>query len=159
MIPNDSQMTPLHTAARRGLLEICRLLFNDSKVKHTFDNHNGGVPPFHFACMSGSREVCEMFIRNGAEISSRTTSRNTPLQFASFQGNEEVCKLLIETGNKYIYMHFVFIKRSFNTMRRQSNLLFISYCIECIALLRIVSLYNLHCGVVSGDYIWTFDVN
>ena len=98
LIPNNSQLTPLHSAARRGLLEICRLLFNDSRVKHSF-SYNGGMPPFHLACFGGSREVCELFLRNGADVSSKTASLNTPLHLASFQGHEDVCELLIETGN------------------------------------------------------------
>ena len=105
MIPNDSQLTPLHSAARRGLLEICRLLFNDSRVKHSLNSNTDRFPAFHLACFSGSREVCELFLRNGADITSKTASLNTPLHFASFQEHEDVCELLIETGNISLFCH------------------------------------------------------
>ena len=96
MIPSNSLLTPLHSAARKGFLDICGLLLKDSRVEPTVGL---GVQPFHLACMSGNRELCELFLRNGADVTSNSRSKYTPLHVASFQGHEEVCHLLIETGN------------------------------------------------------------
>ena len=99
MIPSNSLLTPLHSAARRGFLDICSLLLKDPRVEPTVGLGSGGVQPFHLACISGNRELCELFLRNGADITSNSRTKYTPLHVASFQGHEEVCHLLIETGN------------------------------------------------------------
>ena len=105
MIPSNNLLTPLHSAARRGFLDICDLLLKDPRVEAAVGLGSGGVQPFHLACMSGNRELCELFLRNGADITSNSRSKYTPLHVASYQGDEDICHLLIETGNYVLFLN------------------------------------------------------
>ena len=62
------------------------------------------------ACINGSREVCELFIRHGFDITAHGMQRTTPLHIAAFQGHKEVCELLIETGNILLDMYHDYIE-------------------------------------------------
>ena len=62
------------------------------------------------ACINGSREVCELFIRHGFDVTAHWTQRITPLHIAAFQGHKEVCELLIETGNILLDMYHDYIE-------------------------------------------------
>ena len=62
------------------------------------------------ACINGSREVCELFIRHGFDITAHSMQRTTPLHIAAFQGHKEVCELLIETGNILLDMYHDYIE-------------------------------------------------
>ena len=103
LITKDNGMTPLHLAARRGLVEMCSFLLKDSRVKNNFQlNQDSKTPtPFLIACFGGSREVCELLLRNGADITSKSTGGYNPLHFVSYVGYEKICELLIETGNPF----------------------------------------------------------
>lgn len=97
LIEGDNHLTPLHSAARRGFTEICRLLFRDPRLMPTAVKDKR-ASPFHLACLSGNRETCELFLANGADVVTKS-GQHTPLHFAAWQGNENICKFLIETGN------------------------------------------------------------
>ena len=97
-IESDNHLTPLHSAARRGLTEICRLLLRDPRLKQTAVKSKI-VSPFHLACFSGNRETCELFLANGADVVMKSASHYTPLHFTAWLGNENICEFLIETGN------------------------------------------------------------
>ena len=94
---DNEVLSPLKSAARRGNKEICRLLLQDSKVKERM-NKGKIVTAFTFACMSGSREVCDLFLAHGADLESSTTTWSS-LHVASYVGSEDVCGLLLERGN------------------------------------------------------------
>lgn len=99
MIENFSHLTPLDLAARRGFIELCNLLLKDSTVQASSLDRGSIIPPFHFACLSGNREVCELFLKCGADITSKNISGGTPLHIAAWCGHEEICQLVLETGN------------------------------------------------------------
>ena len=82
LLPNDNGMAPLHLAARRGLIEMCSALLKDSQVKNNLNQ--GILTPLFLACWSGNREVCELFLRNGADISSKLATGQNPLHFESY---------------------------------------------------------------------------
>ena len=63
------------------------------------------VTPLTFACMSGSREVCDLFLANGANLESSTTLWSC-LHVASYVGSEDVCGLLLERGNIITFILF-----------------------------------------------------
>ena len=94
---DNEVLSPLKSAARGGNKEICRLLLQDCRVKEMI-NKGKMVTPFVFACMSGSREVCDLFLANGADLESSTTLWSS-LHIASCVGSEDVCGLLLERGN------------------------------------------------------------
>ena len=97
-IEGDNRLTPLHSAARRGFTEICRLLLRDSRSKAAAENEKR-ASPFHLACLSGNLETCELFLAHGADVVMKSVTQHTPLHFAAWQGNENICEFLIETGN------------------------------------------------------------
>ena len=105
MKAGGNQLTPLHSAARRGYTEICSLLLKDSRVKATIVNCRD-FSPFHLACLGGNRETCELFLENDADIMAKSMTQHTPLHFAAWPGHEEICQLLIETGITGI-IHFL----------------------------------------------------
>lgn len=96
-IEGDNHLTPLHSAARRGFTEICRLLLRDSRLKAAAVNGKR-MSPFHLACLSGNQQTCELFLANGADVMT-SAKYHTPLHYAAWQGNENICQFLIETGN------------------------------------------------------------
>lgn len=98
VIASNNKLTPLHSAARRGNMEICRLLLGYPGVKDILEGE-GFLNPLHFACLSKSRELCELFLRNGADVMSKSTTGYPALHLACFVGSEEICELLIENGN------------------------------------------------------------
>lgn len=95
-------LTPIHSAARRGHTEMCRLLLSKDNgvvgVKASIVKFRN-ASPFHLACLSGNRELCKLFLENGADIMMKSVTHHTPLHFAAWQGHEEICELLIKTGN------------------------------------------------------------
>ena len=98
VIASNNKLSPLHTAARRGNMEICRLLLGYPGVKGLLEGE-GFLNPLHFACLSKSRELCELFLRSGADVVSKSATGYPALHIACFVGSEEICELLIENGN------------------------------------------------------------
>ena len=116
VIPNNNKYTPLHSAARRGNTEICRLLLEDPRVKGIF-KEGGVMKPLCLACMSGNLETCELFLRNGADVVSKSSTGYTALHIACFFGHEEICELLIESGNIFLDI-FVFLILPYCTLKK-----------------------------------------
>lgn len=109
VIPNNHYIDPVQSAARKGNANICRLVLKHSK-EGALSRAVGSMPPLHFACLSDSREVVELFLSNGADVGATTDFSYTALHIACFRGNEEICELLIKTGNyKILYGFFVYI--------------------------------------------------
>ena len=100
---DNYQFTALHTAARRGLAEIASILLKDPRVDVNISSA-GKFTPFHMACINGDRALCELLLRNGADIFAKTTSSYNPLMLAAIKGNEEACKLLVETGKHELFL-------------------------------------------------------
>ena len=133
-IANNNELTPLDSAARTGLVEVCTLLLKDSRVKYHL-NHKS-ITPFFMACINGSREICELFIRHGIEITANWVQRRTtPLHIAAFQGHKEVCELLIETGNILLDIYHDYIETEiYNDDIISRNALSFLYCLWAFAL-------------------------
>ena len=90
---------------------MCSLLLRDSRVKNKLLDQ-GRVSAFILACVSGSREGCELFLKNGADITSKLVTGQNALHVVSFLGYGDVCELVIETGSS-----FFLCKRAFYGMR------------------------------------------
>ena len=97
LIATEIQTSPLDSAVRTSLVEICVLLLEDQRVKNYLNQ--GNLKPLLLACYEGRREVCELLLRYGADFTRTVFGGSTPLQIAAFQGHEDVCELFIETGN------------------------------------------------------------
>ena len=60
---------------------------------------NFGYTALHYAARSGHLDVCQLLLRNGAEVDSGTRSGGvTPLQRSAMCGKVDVVQLLVETG-------------------------------------------------------------
>ena len=97
LIANEVEMLPLDSAVRTCDVEICILLLEEQRVKNYLNQ--GNLKPLIIACHDGKREVCELFLRYGADLTRPGFRGSTPLHTAAFQGHEDVCELFIETGN------------------------------------------------------------
>ena len=96
-IPDDETETPLLFAARRGYKDIAALLLKDTRTDVNYaDSRN--LTPFHAACSSGDRSLCEMLLKHGADLTAKTKNRLTGLHFAAFNGDDDICELLVSTG-------------------------------------------------------------
>ena len=59
---NTDKWTPLHTAAKFGHVDICRILLENSEDKNP-PNING-VTPLHVAAKEGHLEVCKILLES-----------------------------------------------------------------------------------------------
>lgn len=95
----DIDTIPLHSAARRGHLEIAKLLVE--KDKTTINTQGQGyVTPLFLACKGGDSDMCQWLIDNGADITLVANGNKTCLHHASWFGHFDVVKVIVETGMK-----------------------------------------------------------
>ena len=97
LIENEVEMSALDSAVRTRDVEICILLLEKQRVKNYLSQ--GNLKPLFIACHDGKREVCELFLTYGVDLTRPGFRGSTPLHTAAFQGHEDVCELFIETGN------------------------------------------------------------
>lgn len=96
-IRNSDGATPLHFAARRGCVDISKLLLSSVLTSVNCPDHSG-MTPFHLACISGSSELCEMFMGHKADIYLLTVEEKSPLHLAALHGNKAIAEMLIKKG-------------------------------------------------------------
>jgi ankyrin repeat protein len=89
-------ITPLHTAAYHGRMEVVNLLLRSKAEVNAKDKE--GETPLLSALSGGHAEVGELLIRRGALIDVKTKNGWTPLHFAAALGKEELVRLLVEKG-------------------------------------------------------------
>ena len=90
----DHNWTLLHDLARKGHLEMCRLMVKAVEDKSPCDVD--GSTPYHIAAYFGHKEVCRLLMEYHTDKNPKNHLGNTPLHFASFNGHLEVCRLLME---------------------------------------------------------------
>jgi len=93
--PRNHQ-TALHVAARRGDIEVIKLLL--SYGAHVNCGTVDLMTPLHEACFGGHPEVVDVLITEGAEANTRNIDGSTPLCFACSKGCIHSARLLIEAG-------------------------------------------------------------
>jgi ankyrin repeat protein len=89
-----NDIRPLHIAARRGLLDIAKLLIDKGAAVNAGDA--AGETPLHFAAANGQREVVKLLIDKGAKVSTATRFGGTPLHRAAKMGHREIAELLLD---------------------------------------------------------------
>jgi hypothetical protein len=90
--------TCLHTAAREGHLDICRLLIDKGAQMEA--KNNMGYTPLHCAARSAHVDVCRLLIDKGAQIDARDDFRYTPLHWAAAyrENHLDIVRLLCDRG-------------------------------------------------------------
>ncbi|XP_053607301.1 ankyrin repeat domain-containing protein 27-like [Plodia interpunctella] len=85
--------TPLHFAARYGLVDLCNILIlNKADVNYV---NKKGQTPLHLAALNNKTLVIRTLLDNGAKINVIDLTGNTPLHDASEMGNIGATKILI----------------------------------------------------------------
>ncbi|KAJ7386257.1 hypothetical protein OS493_010661 [Desmophyllum pertusum] len=98
--------TPLHLAAREGHVNAFRDMLRKAKsgglsirtLLNSPDNY--GNVCLHLAIKNGHREIVELCLESGADISTAQEDFSTPIHLACSQGNLEIAKLLVKHGAK-----------------------------------------------------------
>ena len=116
--------SPIHLAAYRGNLAICKLLFNSTGNKNPkgsygattlqyaacsgslevfqliYDSSKGSsdTMPFHLAAEKGHLEICKFIMERNEDKNPANYDGETPLHFAAQYGHLHVCHILIDNG-------------------------------------------------------------
>ncbi len=88
--------TPLHWAAKNGIVEIVRMLIGAKADLNVKDNR--GCTPLHWAAEQGRVEVTRMLIDAGADLNVKDKVDGAPLHFATYYGKVEIARMLIDAG-------------------------------------------------------------
>ena len=90
-------MTALHWAARRGDVELTRmLLYAGANVRAL--TRLGGFTPLVMASDRGHAGVIDVLLNAGADPKAATSAGTTPLMFAAASGNTDAITLLLDKG-------------------------------------------------------------
>ena len=89
----------LLTAVDEGQSDVVQELL-DSGIDPNKDASPDGAYPLHLASLKGNKEMVQILLDNGAEISLRATNKDkaTPLHWAAFFGQKDVVSLLLGAG-------------------------------------------------------------
>jgi len=94
-----NKMTPLHSAAQRGHLEIVKAITSVSVNKNPKDAH--GYTPLHAASSFGHLDTVEYLLKFEKDINIQTDDfwkKRSPLHWAVLNGHLNVVELLISQG-------------------------------------------------------------
>lgn len=96
-VPLLSGETPLMQAARRGKLEVVRLLLASGADANAREV-NGGQTALMWAIAERHAEVAAALIAGGADVQAQSKGGATALTFAAQQGDEHSARLLLAAG-------------------------------------------------------------
>ena len=89
---NCGGMTLLHVAAKKGYLNVCKLIAENVQEKNPEDCF--GVTPIQLAAKNGHYEVCQLIISNVNEKNPAMHDGFTPLHIATKHGHYKICNLI-----------------------------------------------------------------
>jgi cytohesin len=89
---------PIHTAAWDGDLAGVQAELDKGVDVNEVDINFYNLAPLHYAAIHGQKEIAELLIAAGADVSANTTTRGTPLHLVAFEGHKEIIELLIAEG-------------------------------------------------------------
>ena len=85
----------IHQAASFGRIEdVKQHLAAGTDVNLVSD----GFTPLHIAGWTGTKEIVELLIKNGADVNATHNGGGTPLHWAARKGQKEIVELLISNG-------------------------------------------------------------
>ncbi|MGC2422756.1 MAG: ankyrin repeat domain-containing protein [Nitrospirota bacterium] len=93
---DGSQLTPLHWAAKKGHIEIARLLLKYRSDVDAEDIY--GWTPLHKAARWGRKTIAELLLRKGANVNARANNGSTPLDKAIRYERRQTENLLRQYG-------------------------------------------------------------
>ncbi|KAJ3101234.1 hypothetical protein HDU96_010079 [Phlyctochytrium bullatum] len=89
-------VTPLHAAAFKGRLSVCRVFLEMGVDIESRDNEKN--TPLLVAAFYGHENVVKLLVDSGADIKSRDKDKYTPLMWAAWKGHSSIVQLLVERG-------------------------------------------------------------
>jgi 26S proteasome non-ATPase regulatory subunit 10 len=93
----DSQLTPLHCAASKNNVEICKLLIHKGHASvNVVDKH--GYTPLMRAAQKGNNDCLKLLLDNGALCNLRNRQGDTALHLACEMGYRETVEILLAAG-------------------------------------------------------------
>ena len=97
-VHNSKGDTPLHQAARKGLLEVARKLLECGAEVDSRNDH--GSTPLLLASQYGHTSVVQLLLDHNADLDARNSYGDTPLHCAAIESQLEVARLLLELNVK-----------------------------------------------------------
>ena len=92
---NNLGSTPLHFAALKGHLNVCKTIVEYSAgAQNSKDNDD--MTPLHWAAKEGRLTVCKFLMQNSENKNPGCTLWGTPLHFAAMHGYFFVCEAILE---------------------------------------------------------------
>ena len=93
---NENEATPIHSAAKRGYVEIVRELL---KAGHVYNIRSKQVlAPLHLAAKEGYVSVVEELLQRNADPNVADVNKSSPLHAASIAGNLAMVQALVSFG-------------------------------------------------------------
>ena len=89
-------MTPLHVAAQKGHLKLCKFIMDSVHNKNPGNVEN--FTPLHLAAKYGHKDVCELILKNVNNKQPQTLHGITPWKLASENHKYELALLLKAGG-------------------------------------------------------------
>jgi len=89
-------LTPLHSAAFGGHVEIVKLLLERGADPNA--KTDDGLTPLHIAAFKGHVDVVRVLLEHGANPNAKDNNGQTPLHYAVQEGHVEIVKSLLERG-------------------------------------------------------------
>lgn len=121
-----SQLTTLHLAAARGSKEAVDYPLSAAAKADPKAARSNNFTPVHAAAMHGHTEICEVLLRDGAQVNIQTDPQKyAPLHSAAFAGHVDTIKLLLANGaDRDLLNHRG--ERAIDTARRQNQIVAIA---------------------------------
>jgi hypothetical protein len=91
--------TPLHFAASRNQIDICKSILENITAKTP--KNNEGSTPLHYAAFCGHLDICTLIFDYVDERTPSDIDGNTPLHLATIYGHLDVCKLFFCKHKKH----------------------------------------------------------
>ncbi|XP_026738474.1 ankyrin repeat domain-containing protein 39 [Trichoplusia ni] len=94
--PDNAGYTPLHYAARKGYVEICKILIQNGALIDA-QTKSGLATPLHKAAVAGKIETIKFLIQSGARVDIQDADRQTILHKAIENKHFDLVNYLVET--------------------------------------------------------------
>ena len=98
---DDQEDTPLHNAARRGLLKVIQKLLELNADVNSRNNHKS--TPLLLASQYGYIGVVQLLLDYNADVDARDLDLDTPLHCAAGHNHPEIARMLLKRGAEVNY--------------------------------------------------------